>query len=85
MDTLFVKKSACVYMCMHLFVLDKGFVKVYGMKSKVQFPQSLGLFTKEVGVPNAFIIYTSVEKTSAVVLAFCHKIGTTLIILEERT
>ena len=70
---------------MQLFVSDKVFVKVYGIKSKSQFPQALKLFTKEVGVPNFIIIDPSGEQTSAVVCSFCHKIGTTLRILEERT
>ena len=55
------------------------------MKSKGQFPPALKLFTKEVGVPNAFILDPSGEQTSNEVRAFCHKIGTTLRILEERT
>ena len=70
---------------MQLFVSDKGFVKVYGMKSKGQFNLAFKLFTKEVGVPNAFILDPSGEQTSNEVRAFCHKIGTTLRILEERT
>ena len=55
------------------------------MKRKGQFPPALKLFTKEVGVPNAFILDPSGEQTSNEVRAFCHKIGTTLRILEERT
>ena len=70
---------------MQLFVSDKVFIKVYGMKRKSEFPQALKLFSKEVGVPNAFILDTSGEQTSNVVRAFCHKIGTTLRILEEQT
>ena len=70
---------------MQLFVSDKGFVKVYGMKSKFQPPQSPRLSTKEVSIPNVFIIDLLREQTLAVVYAFCHKIGTKLRILEERT
>ena len=55
---------------MHLFVLDNGFVKFYGMKRKAQSPQALRLFTKEVDVPNDFIIYPSGGKMSAVVRSF---------------
>ena len=70
---------------MQLFVLDKGFVKVYGMKSKAQSPQALRLFTKEVGLTNAFILDPSEEQTPAVISDVCHNIGTTMLILEERT
>ena len=45
-DTLFGKKSARGYICMQLFVSDKGFFKVYGTKNKAQFPQELRLLTK---------------------------------------
>ena len=55
------------------------------MKSKFQPPQSPRLSTKEVSIPNVFIIDLLREKTLAVVYAFCHKIGTKLRILEERT
>ena len=37
-DNLFGKKSARGYICMNIFVSDKGFVKVYDMKSR---PNSL--------------------------------------------
>ena len=70
---------------MQLFVSDKQFVKVYCMKSKSQLSQALRFFTKEVGVPNDFIIEPSGEQTSDVVRDFCHKIGTSLRILEECT
>ena len=82
-DTFFGKKSDRGYIYMQLFVSDKGFVKVYGMKSKAQLPQAPRLFTREVDVPNAFIFDPSGEQTSAIVCAFCHKIGTTMRILGE--
>ena len=84
-DTFFGKKSIHGYTCMQLFVSDKGFVKVYGMKSKGQFNLAFKLFTKEVGVPNAFMLDPSGEQTSNEIRAFCHKIGTTSRILEEYT
>ena len=84
-DTFFGKKSARNYSCMQIFVSDKGFIKVYVMKSKSEFPQALKLFSKEVDVPNAFILDPSGEQTSNVVRALCHKIGTALRILEEQT
>ena len=60
-DNFFGKKRIRGYTCMQLFVSDKGFVKVYGMKIKGQFTLALKLFTKEVGVPNAFILNPSGE------------------------
>ena len=45
-DTFFGKKSARRYIRTQLFVSDKGFVKVNGMKIKDQLPQALGFFTK---------------------------------------
>ena len=70
---------------MQLFVSDKLFVKFYDIKIKAQFPQVLSSFTKEVDVPNAFIIDPSGDQALAVVRAFCHNISTTLRILEEST
>ena len=55
------------------------------MNSKFQFPQYLKLFSKEVGVPNSFILDPSGEKTSNVVCAYFHNIVTTMRILDEQT
>ena len=41
---------------MQLFVSDKGFVKVYGIKYEKEFINNLKLFWKEVGEPKAFIV-----------------------------
>ena len=71
---------ACIYLCQ-----TKYLSKFMAWKRKSQFPQALKLFTKEVGVPNDFILDPSGEKTSDVVHTLCQKIGTTLRILEERT
>ena len=52
---------------MQLFVSDKGFVKVYGMKSEKEFINALKLFCKEVGAPKAFIVDgAQVEKSNKV-------------------
>ena len=83
-DTFFGKKSARGYSCMQLFVSDKVFIKVYGMKRKSEFPQALKLLSKEVGVPNDLILDPSGEQISNVLCAFCHNIGTNLRIIEER-
>ena len=57
-DTFFSKKvvSKRGYSMMQLFVSDKGFVKVYGMKSQTEFANALKLFCKEVGAPTAMIV-----------------------------
>ena len=49
-DTFFSKNvvSARGFSMMQLFVSDKGFVKVYGMKSQSEFVNALKLFCKEV-------------------------------------
>ena len=41
---------------MQLFVSDKGFVFVVPMKSRLEFPDALKLFAKEIGVPTQLII-----------------------------
>ena len=66
-DTFFVTKKAKSTrgnMSMQLFVSDKGFVHVVSMLSKSQFPDALKSFTKEIGVPTAFIVDPSGEQTS---------------------
>ena len=52
---------------MQLFVSDKGFVKVYGMKSEKQFINALKLFCKAVGAPKAIIVDSAqTEKSNKV-------------------
>ena len=70
---------------MQLFVSDKGYMKVYGMKSAKDFPQALKLFCKEVGVPRALVVDPHKSNKSEKVRSFCHKIGSTLRVLEENT
>ena len=41
---------------MQIFVSDKGFVKVYGMKYEKYFVKALKLFFKEVGASKTFIV-----------------------------
>ena len=88
MDTFFATakaKSIRGYTMMQLFVSDKGYTKVYGMSSTSQIPQAQRLFCKEVGVPNVFVCDPHSAQKSKEVRAFCHKIGSTLRVLEERT
>ena len=49
---------------MQLFLSDKRFVKVYGMKSEKGFINALKLFFKEVGAPKAFIVDSSRTENS---------------------
>ena len=70
---------------MQIFVSDKGFVKVYGMKSEKNFLKALKLFCKEVGEPKAFIVDPYTSQKSNEVRTFLNKAGTTLRVLEEST
>ena len=87
-DTFFVTgkaKSTRGYTCMQIFVSDKGYVYVVPMTSAKEFPKALKMFAKEVGVPTALIVDPHRSNKSKEVKAFCHKIGTTLRVLEEST
>ena len=70
---------------MQLFVSDKGFVKVYGMKSEKEFLNALKLFCKEVGAPKAFIVDSDRTEKSNKVRQFLNKVGTTLRVLEGQS
>ena len=70
---------------MQLFVSDKGFFKVYQMKSEKEFLKALKLFCKEVGEPKAFIVDPYTSQKSNEVRTFLNKAGTTLRVLEEST
>jgi hypothetical protein len=79
MDTFFSKvKSKRGVTMMQFFVGDKGFVRVYGMKSETEIINEVKLLFKELlGVdPNP-------NQTSEKVHNFCHNVGTTLCVLEE--
>ena len=86
-DTFYSKKVISLrgFSMMQLFVSDKGFVKVYGMKSESQFPDALKLFCKEVGAPKAIIVDPYSAQKSEKVKQFLNKVGTTLRVLEEST
>ncbi|GFH47961.1 hypothetical protein CTEN210_14370 [Chaetoceros tenuissimus] len=87
-DTFFVDKKATTkegFNCMQLFVSDKGFVAVYPMKSKSEFPKALKLFCKEVGVPERLVVDGAREQKSKEVKSFTQEVGTTLQVLEEST
>ena len=88
MDTFFVTgkaRSVRGYTMIQLFVSDKGFLKVYGMKSVKDIPAAMKMFAKEVGAPNCFVCDPHKNQKSKEVREFCHRIGTTLRVLEERT
>ncbi len=70
---------------MQIFVSNKGFFKVYGMKSEAEFINALCLFCKEVGAPNAMIVDPHRSQKSTPVKQFLNKVGTTLRVLEEST
>ena len=87
-DTFFVTKKAESTRgnkCAQLFVSDMGFVAIYPMNRKSQYIDALKLFCKEVGVPETLVVDPSGEQTSKEAKNYCHKVGTTLRILEEST
>ena len=87
-DTFFVTKkvaSLIRYTCMHIFVSEVGYVYVAAMVSVSEFPKTLEMFAKLVVVPEAFISDSNKCNKSKEVNLFCHKIGTTLRILEGLT
>ena len=55
------------------------------MKSVSEFPKSLKIFAKEVGVPETIIADSQKCHKSKEVRQFCHKIGTTLLVLKGST
>ena len=67
---------------MQLFVSDKGFVKVYGMRSQSQFIDAVKLFCKEVGAPRAVIVDSHRSEKSREVRKFLTSVGTMLRVLE---
>ena len=71
--------------CMALFVSDKGFVYVVGMKDKSEVHQAIREFTKAVGAPDALITDPAGENTSDKVRQFCYQLGTTLKSIERGT
>ena len=87
-DTFFVTsagKSTRGNTCAQLFVSDKGYVALYPMKSKSEFPSSLKQFCKEIGVPDTLVCDPSGEQSSNKVRNFCHQVGLTLRFIEEAT
>jgi len=83
-DTFFSSKvvSQRGFSMMQLFVSDKGFVKVYGMRSQTEFLDALRLFCKEVGAPKAVIVDSHKSEKSTKVKKFLNSVGTTLRVLE---
>ena len=55
------------------------------MNSPSEFPKALKMLAKEVGVPEAIIADSHKSNRSKEVKQFCHKIGTTLRMLEGST
>ena len=86
-DTLFSSKviSKRVFSVIQIFVSDKGFFNVYGMKSEKAFINALKLFCKEVGAQKAIIVDPAQTDKSNKVRKFLNKVGTNLRVLEEGT
>ena len=86
-DIFFSKQviSKREFSMMQLFVSNKGFVKVYGMKSEKEYINALKRLCKEVGAPKAFIVDSARTKKSNKVRQFLNKVGTTFCVLEGQT
>ena len=86
-DIFFSKQviSKREFSMMQLFVSNKGFVKVYGMKSEKEYINALKRLCKEVGAPKAFIFDSARTKKSNKVRQFLNKVGTTFCVLEGQT
>ena len=65
--------------------LRHGLCVCDAMDSVKEFPKSLKMFAKEVGLPEAIFADSHTYRTSKEVKLFCHKLGTTLMILEGST
>ena len=61
---------------------DKGYVFIAAMKSVSELPKALKMFAKEVVVPEKIISDSYKCHKSKEVRQLCHKIGTTLRVLE---
>ncbi len=89
MDTFFATKKAGKSTrnntCCQLFVTDKGFVYVVPLKTKANVLDAVKQFAKEIGATDPLIFDMSGEQTSQPMRKFCHKIGTSLRVLEEGT
>ena len=77
--------SSIWYTCMHIIFYDKGYAHVAVMKSVSEFPKDLKMFSKEVGVTEYIKTDSHKCQKSKEVRKFCHRIGTTLRILEGLT
>ena len=84
-DTFFVTgraRSTLGYNCMQIFVLYKGYVKVYLMSKLSEYSQALKQFAKDVGAPEVLIAGPYPVHKSKDVKDFCNQIGNTLKCLE---
>ena len=87
-DTLYVTakaKSTRQNIGAQLYVSDKGYVAVYPVRETKQFLDTLRLFAKEVGAPKILVLDPHPTQKKKEVQNFCHKIGTTLRVLENET
>ena len=84
-DTFFSKKvvSKRGFLMMQLPVSNKGYVRVYGMKSQTEFLNALKMFCKEVRAPTAVIVDLHRSQKSNKVKQFLTSVGTSLRVLEE--
>ena len=88
MDIFFATKTAGKSTrkntCCQRFVTDKCFVYVVPLKSKSNVLDAVKQFAEEIGAPDALIFDMSGEQTSQLMRTFCHEIGTSLRIDEQK-
>ena len=60
------------YTHMQIFVSDKGYVKVYPMKSLTEYPSALRQFAKEVGATEILVSDPHKSHASKEVMDFCY-------------
>lgn len=82
MDALFATKKAGELLrghaSMQLFVTDEGFAHLVLMKSKSELPQTVKMFAREIGAPEAFVCGAAPWQVSQEAKQFCHQIGSSL-------
>ena len=78
-------KSTCGNIGDQIYVLDKGFVKVYTVKAEREFISTLWAFAEDVVVPDVLVCDSAKTQTKKEVKDFANKIGTTLCVLKNET
>ena len=87
-ETFFVTKEAKInqyFICMHVFLLEKSYIKVYTRKSTSDFMAAIKKCAKEIGAPEILVANIHPYQKSKDVKNSCNQIGTTIHILDQET